>query len=476
MKIFQLPVVIYGHLRDYLIDYPCVNTLYLIKQIRHWKNFLSCSKSFREIKKEHDYYFFQNYCLDVLSLLKSSKARKSDNLPDSPVPSIFSKSRMLDLVQREIKNPSHQIGILYFGTRNLDGFISPCFNVHYLLSVDILGLTDISFLSQVKYVNLAGCCDIKNISSLASCSFVGLSGTGQVVNNNNIHFLCKVKTLCLDKCDGVSDVSYLKDVYNLSLAHCVNVKDVSILARCHRVNISSCNNIKDISSLSHVPYLNIEDMLGVTIGLSSNYSVKELTLNGIMLKRIPFLRSDCHIILTSELSKPFVELAISHGLYQLQKISFTGSIPLVNNWKLYSQLTKLLLNRANLSNTAVSDLPHLKYLEIKYCPQSSFDIDFSTLPALTDLYLETVNLNSFIMSRNNTKLKSVIIDYVAIQDKAIHLYQSLEKLEISRVRGQKVKLVLHCEIEKAQGVTVMNVVCDDHLETITVSDFSQLLH
>jgi Leucine-rich repeat (LRR) protein len=285
-----------------------------------------------------------------------------------------------------------------------------------------------------------------------------------------------VKILCLDKCDGFSDVSCLKDVYNLSLARCVNVKDVAMLAGCHRVNISSCNNIEDISSLSHVPYLNIEDMVGVMKGLSADYSVKELRLNGIMLKHIPFLRFDCHIILRSELSKPFVELAILQGLYRLQKISYTGSIPLVNNWKLYSQLTKLFLNRANLSNTAISDLPNLKCLEIKYCYQSSFDIDFSTLPALTDLYLEKVNLNSFIMSRNNTKLRSVIIDYVTIQDKAIHLYQSLEKLEISRVRGQKVKLVLHCEIEKAQGVTVMNIVCDDHLETITVSDFSQLLH
>jgi hypothetical protein len=175
MKIFQFPVVIYGRLRDYLIDYSCINTPYLIKQIRHWKNFLSCSKSFREIKKEHDYYLFRNYCLDVLSLMEYSKARKSDNSSDSPVANIFSNSTILSLLQNGIKNPSHQLGIFCSGIHNLDRFISSCFNVHYFLSFDIFGLTDISFLSHVKYVNLSGCCDIKNISPLASCSFVDLS-------------------------------------------------------------------------------------------------------------------------------------------------------------------------------------------------------------------------------------------------------------------------------------------------------------
>jgi hypothetical protein len=455
MKIYQLPVAVFSHFRDYIIDYSCLNTVYLAKQIRSWKNFLSCSKFFVEIKKEQDYYFFRNHCLDVLSILES---RNSSN---SPIPNEF--SRIPSLLRYRIKNSSHQIGL---STQKFYDCVSTFLTVHYFECFCTLSLTNVSFLSHVKYVSLRGCSEIQDISPLSSCYFLDLSDTGQLVNNSNIHLLSKLRILRLNGCDGLSNVSNLQDVYELSLSKCFNVRDVSMLGNCHRLNVSDCRGIEDISSLSYIPYLQIANMGGVKKGLCLDYSVKELSLDGIMLKHMPSLRSNCHILITRELSKPFTELAISVGFYELQNITFIGQNISLRDWKQYRQLTKLSLQNFG-SPCKISNLPHLQYLEIinGFNNLFSFAFEFSTCSSLNEIYFENVRICSLSICNNNL-IKRITLVNVIIEDQAIHFYQSLERLEVSNpMKNPKLKLILHYS-----HVSVNHIICDhpNLLETVTV--------
>jgi hypothetical protein len=461
MKIDQLPVVVFGHLRDYIIDYSCFNTFNLIKQIRNWKNFLSCSKSFLEIKKEQNYYFFQNYCLDDLSLLQSS------NTSDYPAPDNF--SRVLSVIKCLIKNPSLQIAVHHPRLGASFNFTSSCLNCHYFNCFYASTLTNVSCLSQVKYVILRGCSEIKDISPLSSCYYVDLSATKNLVNNNNIHFLSKVRMVKLNGCPSVNDVSCLKDVYCLAITRCHNITDISMLGSCYYLNISECPGIEDISPLSYVSYLIMDTMCGVKKGLRPDYTVKELILDGSMLKYMPSLRSNCNMFFTKDLSKSRVERAISLGLYDLQNISFSNAIP-VFDWQLFRHLTKLSFYNVSTSRE-ISSLPHLRYLEIVNCTPNIIMINFATLPSLIEVSLDRTALKSLVICESS-KLEKITFDQATIEDQTIHFYQSLEKLEIDRpVKNMKLKLIFHCNSNNP-NVCVRNIVTyyPKILEIVTVID------
>jgi hypothetical protein len=277
MKVFQLPLPVYDIIRDYVTVYiaepRCQPQFH--PEIGYWRNFLSCSKEFEEIKSELNCYLLKELSADAY-LRYLNKKLTSEHYLCKPI---------TDLVEKEVKRPWNQIGLVFdihSRSQQLPAHLSVLsFRVNeFYFSPKCAYIRDISCLRNVKYVALRRCSDIQDLSPLQNCIFVDLSETGSLVNNSNIHLLSKVKILCLQGCESLSEVACLSNVYDLSLVRCKRIKDVSMLGKVHSLDISYCRKIKDISALSSVRRLNIRHMKNIDFGfLSTCCKVQELSVS-----------------------------------------------------------------------------------------------------------------------------------------------------------------------------------------------------
>lgn len=139
-------------------------------------------------------------------------------------------------------------------------------------------IIDLTFFTNVKYINLSDAYPIHNVSALSNAYEVNLNGCDEI---EDFSVLKNIHTLSLD-CTNItdSDLKYLSNVQNLSL-NCTNItdSDLKYLSNVQNLSISSCD-IQHIYPIRNVPILDISynenildfQYLGKQIELNANFT------------------------------------------------------------------------------------------------------------------------------------------------------------------------------------------------------------
>jgi hypothetical protein len=441
MKVWQLPSPIYGLLRDYLLDYTHTTPWY---EARNWRNFLNSSKLLAEIKKDHSYFFLGTEFSLIYWENFSSVVQMHRITPEE----------LFTTIARKIRRPTHQVSLRFHEGDCLPN--TTTLLVHTFFLGTFFGkpwLKDVSFLWNVKYVQLPFCDDIQDISPLSSCYFLDLSYcSSNTVNNENLHFLKNVKRLRLGYCKQLTDVSCLENVEVLNLTGCSSLVDVSKLGRVRRLNLSECKKITDVSALHSVYKLQLDRCTGIE-DISSLYKVRELNLRGAgsmktglpqpnALKELSVLSTELREI--RSVMDRFEDVKISipadvgiSGISGIINIEISGTGTSANrlsssDWTQFPLLKRLTItNFAFLSNQLIfNNFSFLKFLEIRSVSgDHPIVIDSSTIPYLEELYLQEIELETLEVIGKH--MKKVTLREVDITSYILRINCSLEKLEIT---------------------------------------------
>jgi hypothetical protein len=421
----QLPLPVYGIIRDYIIDYGAAEgVLSLNEQINNWRNFINCSKHscFQEVKKCYNYYHFSQVVTPVIS------ATEENPLFPSHISSL--SEELQDRFSSEVINPFNQVSVGFQLVREslTTGIEAGFFNIHSCFIYLNLFERISSNLNNVQYVSLMNSpvsfYGPLDLSILQSCCFVNLSFMGNLVNNENLHFLSNVKRLYLDGCYEISDVSCLSKVYDLSLGGCNKIKDISMLNHVYRLNVRDCHGIIDISKLNHVCCLNISFNWKITTGLPTVNRLKEICLSNSC-----FLHS-----MNAFLNKPALffrlrgKFSVSYDMINVLEKSYRISLEdsdLCPSLSMFQQVRNLSILSSTLPSHLIASLPKLQYLFLDFCESLDLGItvDFLSLPALEELTVKNSFFKSLeIITSSTSRLKRISLSECQIEDNKILIY------------------------------------------------------
>jgi hypothetical protein len=168
-------------------------------------------------------------------------------------------------------------------------------------NTNLVNIFPISFLKNLKKLNLSDCrnledishlksntklqelklsetkvSDLKHLKNLKDLVLLDLFGCYEITD---IKCISHIKNLDLSFCEQIYDFSYLGDNDELHLSY-TEISDVSNLARVKKLDISSCHNIHDISILVNVESIDIRLSFGIT-DISMLRNIKEISASYI---------------------------------------------------------------------------------------------------------------------------------------------------------------------------------------------------
>jgi hypothetical protein len=462
--IYDLPSPVFEIIRDYLVYYPSPSS----GQSKSWKNFLNSSKNqhLLDVKREFNFFSFSS----------SISSHLLDYFQDCLPFSHPRYERISCFLSKSISQPSLQIAIssksdlTHSRPMLIHSFQSSCSNI-----------MDISFLQNVKYVNLRGCSSISDISFLSACHSVNLSWTEHVVNNDNIAFLRKVKILKLEGCHAITDVSSLKDVFDLSLAYSLGVSDVSMLGRVHRLNLHGCIRVEDLSELHFVHSLNISGLAHIKKGLPADNMIRDASFSKPSLHQLEKVSSGKRGSLRLSGGCPSLSSVVAISAFSsFCSLSFDYISTLPDLSSLFSccliSLKRLSFNHCSFTSTQLPSFPCLRHLKMSHCKivlnptvaaeteswqeirslRGGMNIRLSSMSQLEELYCETVPLGHFIIS--GSQLKKAAIKKCGIEKNILYITKEcvlkrfdiiLEKRQLLQIQLETPTVISLEEVERS---------------------------
>jgi hypothetical protein len=461
MRVFTLPLPVYGIIRDFLIDYRDTPFRWKFSpQIKNWRNFLNSMKNDENvmcIKKQWNYFVLAGRKIEIW--LKHY-------FPDLQFDGkSFIDERISRLVHDEIENPRNQLAICMnidwspvFTMGDIVAYLSTVnMNIHFF-ALEYSSSVNAAFLKNVSYVNLYGCYLIQDISCFesSSCIFLNLSNTGKVVTNRNVHFLRKIKRLYLNYCEEITDVSNLSDVYELSLCYNKDITDISSLGRVYKLNLRGCTGITDLSLLTHVRILDICNISDIQNGLSIMNVIEKISVTVASMKQLDFVKSDTDINI-------FREIGAEVNLSRFENLSFNSAFH--SPWSIdhntglsvtIPSVKNLFMHGGKLVNCAITGLKYLISLYMERVNMEFRDppvkVDFSMLPVLETAYFKECFLDC--LEIRGKYLKKVTLIHMN-RYKTVYLIKIfciLERFEI-QLRSQKSPLVVEVYNQDVPNLT-----------------------
>jgi hypothetical protein len=400
MKVHQLPLVVFSHIRDYFVVFTIPATPSSYEDFKNWRNFCNCGHEFEEIKRFYCYYnlnhrlsaVYMSYCealiygeyqivQRILKCITNSKLQISLFLADCDVFTSSSSSLSLSVSYaragsvHSLKMPSAKWNELSNRASGLDG-------LHCLTIVPSLYDPVVCLNSLFDFT----------ILRLSFCNFEYLNG----------YDLKKCLELDLSN-TRTEDVAMLQHVRKLNLTSCQLVTDVSMLGGLHTLILDGCGGINDISALNNVYSLSFSRCDYILNGLSDDNTVRKLTISSNFLSTVCNYQNK-----KKKMLHVFGEFNVHQAcfldgyervcIYQNGSLNglFTIMIPAGDVPKL-SSLKQLSLYDCSYFHY-LRDFPYLSSLTLSRLYPFPDSIDFPSLPALRYLTLDNiVHLDDFVV-------------------------------------------------------------------------------
>ncbi len=186
--------------------------------------------------------------LQRLEIFDSSELQDVSALGSIPILKLSGCSRLIHL---NGLGQGNQLIEISFCDNIID--ITPLATVPYVCLCNCMRINSIEALSSAQYLNVNDCPSIQDFRPASTVPEVGLH-TSRL---RDVSFLCNLRRLDLSGCKNVSDVSCLGRIHTLNLSRCVGVVEVNMLQHVYNLNISHNPNIRDISGLGQVHSLDI---------------------------------------------------------------------------------------------------------------------------------------------------------------------------------------------------------------------------
>jgi hypothetical protein len=468
MKLHQLPLVVFSHIREYLVVFTISTSVNSYEDLKNWRNFCNCSHEFEEIKRFYCYY--------NLNIRSSTKYLTYSEGYGDPI---------IGRILKSIRNSKLQISLCLLEDDSVtwaDEFSDRVSTVHSLMT------------SSIKWNELSA----KNprLDSL-HCLTIVPSILGDPVVRFNFLVSLSVLRLSFSNCnyvDGyvpdllktcleldlsntkIKDVSMLKHVRKLNLSSCYFVTDVSMLGGLHTLILDNCRGITDISALGNVYSLSISHCDYILNGLSDDNNVEKLTISSNFLRTVSNYRNKRKKILSvfGEFTEGELFLLDGYekiGLYQNGSLNGLSAKPSsVLGAATLSSVNQLSLNDYSHFHY-LRDFPYLSSLTLCRLYPFPNAIDFPSLPALRYLTLDNiVHLDDFVVHfplkvLTFSNCKPARFDHALV----LHVYNVIELLSI-----QSSALTLYIS-ESGNGKVNEMISNDDHLVVNSTPSYSSFV-
>jgi hypothetical protein len=428
MTIVKLPLSIFGLIREYFVVFSILENDDLNKNLKNWRDFCNCSKAFFEIKGYYSYYNLNRIYSAVYIVYNDPNCKWIRNVKDFPKYTLG----ILNL-QKRIRHPQNQIFLSFTKPDSSFDIFQDCdLNdefvvahqerlrlVHSIIWRRRSSLCDVSFCSKYIYVNLEGSHEIIDISSLSNVKYLIL---GHCTNVREVSSLKNLLEIDLSF-TLVEDVSSLGNIKKLSLRDCPEVKDVSNLKALQWLSLCSCTGVEDISFLHSVKVLDIAGMSNLKKKLPQDNIVTHLRCSTRFIEEVyKYTNKNKSLEITGQCTKsdlefldgyPELKLRYTDCAIEICDVTFLCSL-----WLGYSSNFIRFCNLPNLQKL------HLEG-ESKYTAVPFPTIEYETLPLLHILSFEFIKFAQMIVNPPVQKLK---LAFMEVDD--IYLSDSLLSLQV----------------------------------------------
>jgi hypothetical protein len=453
MSIIKLPLTIFGLIREYFVVFSIVYDEDFKENLKNWRDFCNCSKTFIEIKGYYSYYNLNRIYSAVYIVYNDPNCKWIRNVKDFPKYTLG----ILNL-QKRIRHPQNQIYLNFSkpwsGESSFDIFQDCDLNddfvashqerlrlVHSIIWRKGSSLCDVSFCSKYVYVNLEGSHEIIDVSSLSNVKYLVLSDC------TSLKIISCLKTVLeLDiSFTLINDVSSLRRINKLCLRDCSEMNDISSLNHLQWLSLANCEGVKDISSLDSVDYLDITDMSNLHKGLPLDNTVKSLRISTDSIDQISkYKNKNKSLEITGQCSMDDLKLLDGYRELKLSCTGYTYMIEICD----FKFLCSLSLEYS-AEFASFYSLPNLQKLHLEGDSRLTIvpfpTIKYSTLPLLHTLSFEFIKFDEMIIDPPVQKLK---LSYMEVDD--IFLSHSLQLLQFKDTNNH-----INCHLNDGKNIEKM---------------------